>query len=119
MDIKQLEKILISKNGSEKDFPFNDDVMVFKVMNKMFALILCKEIPLNINLKCLPQDALAYREIYECVNSGYHMNKKYWNTITIDGTMKDEILIDMINESYDLVVAKLTKKERNELSLKG
>ena len=97
MNLEQLEKILISKNGSTKEFPFNDDVMVFKVMNKMFALVLWQELPLKINLKCLPQDAQAYREIYECVNPGYHMNKKHWNTITMDGTMKDEILIDMIN----------------------
>jgi predicted DNA-binding protein (MmcQ/YjbR family) len=117
MNLEQLENILISKKSSIKEYPFSDDIMVFKVMNKMFGLIFLKELPFKINLKCLPQDSLAYREIYECVNSGYHMNKKHWITITIDGTMKDEILIDMINESYDLVVAKLTKKERNKLLL--
>ncbi|MFK5976873.1 MAG: MmcQ/YjbR family DNA-binding protein [Sulfurovum sp.] len=115
MNLEELEKTLISKNSSQKEFPFNDDVMVFKVMNKMFALLLWKEKPLKINLKCLPFDALAYREIYDCVDAGYHMNKKHWNTITIDGTMRDEILIGMIDESYNLVVDKLTKKEKEKL----
>ena len=65
----------------------------------------------------LDDDALGYRDIYECVIPGYHMNKKHWNTIIVNGEMKDEILVDMIDESYDLVVSKLTKKERVELAL--
>jgi len=117
MDSKKLEDILISKNGSVKEFPFGDDIAVFKVMNKMFALYGYNENKINLNLKCLPEDALGYRDIYECVIPGYHMNKKHWNTIIIDGTMSDKILIDMINESYDLVVVKLTKKEKTQLSL--
>ena len=115
MNLKKLEEILLQKNGSTKEFPFGDDVMVFKVMNKMFALVLWEKSPLTINLKALPQDALAFREIYECVNPGFHMSKKHWNTVTIDGTMKDEILKDMIDDSYNLVVAKLTKKQKQEL----
>jgi len=116
MTLKELEKLLISKNRSTKEFPFGDDTMVFKVMNKMFALVAWQEKPLRITLKSLPQDAIGYREIYECVTAGYYMNKKHWNTITIDGTMKDDILRDMIDESYDLVVAKLTKKEKAQLN---
>ncbi len=119
MDLKTLEKTLISKNGSTKEFPFGKEVMVFKVMNKMFALVAWQEQPLKITLKSLPEDAIGYREIYACVKAGYYMNKKHWNTITIDGTMRDDILIEMINESYDLVVGKLTKKEKEELTLKG
>lgn len=117
--LTKLEKILLSKPSSSKEFPFTDDVMVFKVMNKMFALLLWKKSPLQINLKCLPEDAVIYREIYGCVEGGFHMSKKHWNTITLDGSMKDEILIDMINESYDLVVAKLTKNEKLLLKNKG
>ena len=117
MNLDQLEKIFISRNGSTKGYPFGDEAMVFKVMNKMFGFIMWEKQPLQVVMKSDPQDAIIYREIYDCVTEGYYMNKKHWNTITIDGTMKDEILIDMINESYDLVVAKLTKKERNELSL--
>lgn len=119
MNLEQLEKICISKNGSIKEYPFGDEAMVFKVMNKMFGFIMWEKSPLQIVIKSDPQDAIGYREIYDCVTEGYYMNKKHWSTITIDGTMKDKILIDMINESYDLVVAKLTKKEKNELSLKG
>jgi len=115
MTDKKLEKILLSKNGSIKEFPFGDEVAVYKVMNKMFALVSLKDEKININLKCQPDDALGYREIYECVIPGYHMNKKHWNTIIIDGEMKDEILVDMIDESYDLIVAKLTKKEKEDL----
>jgi len=119
MNLEQLEKIFILKNGSTKEYPFGDEAMVFKVMNKMFGFIMWEKSPLQIVIKSDPQDAIGYKEIYDCVTEGYYMNKKHWITITIDATMKDEILIDMINESYDLVVAKLTKKERNELSLKG
>ena len=108
----ELEKILLVKNGSKKEFPFDKVTAVYKVMNKMFALVSLKEGQININLKCLPDDALGYRDIYKCVIPGYHMNKKHWNTIIIDGEMKDEVLVDMINESYDLVVSKLTKKEK-------
>ena len=115
MTDKELEKVLLSKNGSKKEFPFDEVTAVYKVMNKMFALVSEKEGLININLKCLPDDALGYRDIYECVIPGYHMNKKHWNTIIITGEMKDEILVDMINESYDLVVSKLTKKEKAEL----
>jgi predicted DNA-binding protein (MmcQ/YjbR family) len=117
MNLEQLENILSSKSGVTKEFPFGDEAMVFKVMNKMFALIAWKEKPLRITLKSLPQDAIAYREIYSCVIEGYYMNKKHWNTIIIDGTMKEEILTEMIDESYNLVVDKLTKKEK--LSLKN
>ena len=112
MTLQQLEKQLLSKTSSTKEFPFNNDVMVFKIMNKMFALVLCKKSPLQINLKCLPEDAIVYRKIYDCVEGGYHMNKKHWNTITLDGSMNDDILMDMINESYKLVVAKLSRKEQ-------
>jgi predicted DNA-binding protein (MmcQ/YjbR family) len=115
MNLDTLKKILISKSGSLKEFPFDDKTMVFKVANKMFALIMTEANPLKINLKSDPYDAIAYREIYKCVNEGYHMNKKHWNTITIDGTIKDEVLVDMIDESYDLVVSKLTKKEQAKL----
>lgn len=118
MNLEQIESIFMAKQGATKDFPFGDDTMVFKVMDKMFGLISLKTTPLNINLKCDPNDAIAYRDIYECVNPGYHMNKKHWNTITLDGTMKEETVKDMINESYDLVVSKLTKKQREELLLK-
>lgn len=115
MELKQLETILLSKTGAVKEFPFGDDAMVFKVMGKMFALIAWQENPMRITLKSLPEDAIGYRELYECVKEGYYMNKKHWNTITLDGSMKDDVLLSMIDESYDLVVSKLTKKEKEAL----
>ena len=112
MQTEELEKVLLGKNGSKKEFPFGEDVAVYKVMDKMFALVSLKDGLININLKCLPDDALGYRDIYECVIPGYHMNKKHWNTVIVNGEMKDEILVDMIDESYALIVSKLTKKEK-------
>ena len=115
MNDETLENYLLSKQGSTKEFPFDKVTAVYKVMNKMFALLIHKEGLININLKCLPEDALGYREIYKCVIPGYHMNKKHWNTIIVDGEMRDDILQDMINESYELVVSKLTRKEKELL----
>ena len=113
--IKKLEKKLLSKQGATKEFPFGDDVAVFKVQNKMFALYTIKDGIINLNLKVTPEDAIVYRDIYECVIAGYHMNKKHWNTIILNGCIKDEIVEDMIDESYELIVSKLTKKQRDEL----
>jgi len=115
MKDSELEKMLLSKNGAVKEFPFDEVTAVYKVMNKIFALVGHKEGFININLKCEPNDALGYRDIYKCVIPGYHMNKKHWNTIIINGEMSDEILLDMIDDSYDLVVSKLTKKEKAQL----
>jgi len=117
MKLEEIESIFMTKKGAIKEFPFGDDTMVFKVMNKMFGLVSLKNSPLSINLKCDPNDAIAYRDIYECVNPGYHMNKKHWNTIILDGTMNKEILEEMLDDSYNLVVSKLTKKQKEELKL--
>lgn len=118
MNQKKLEKIILAKPCSNKEFPFGDDVAVFKVKNKMFALYGFEDGVIRLNLKCDPNDAIAYREIYECVIPGYHMNKKHWNTIILDGSMQEDILKEMIEQSYDLVVSKLTRKEKEELKLK-
>ena len=117
MKLEEIESIFMSKQGATKEFPFGDDTMVFKVMNKMFGLVSLKNSPLSINLKCDPNDAIAYRDIYECVKPGYHMNKKHWNTIILDGTMNEEILEEMLDDSYNLVVSKLTKKQKEKLNL--
>ena len=117
MNLEQLENFLLSKQGATKEFPFGDDVAVFKVKNKMFALYGFEQNIIRLNIKCDPNDAVAYREIYECVIPGYHMNKKHWNTVILDGTMDDENLKIMIDDSYDLIVNKLTKKEKESLLL--
>ena len=117
MDNQKLENMFLCKAGASLDFPFGDVISVFKVMNKMFGLFSLNDSIYHINLKCDPQDAIAYRDIYECVIPGYHMNKKHWNTIILDGSMPQDILEEMIEESYSLIVSKLTKKQKEKLKL--
>jgi predicted DNA-binding protein (MmcQ/YjbR family) len=81
----------------------------------MFALISEDSDPLWLNLKCDPDDALALREQYEAIQPGYHMNKKHWNTITIDGSLPDALVFELIDHSYDLVVSKLPRAERQKI----
>ena len=103
MDFETLRKYLLAKPGASEDFPFGPSAMVFKVRYKMFALIAVEETPLRINLKCDPELARHLRAAYDAVQPGYHMNKKHWNTITIDGSIPDEEIFTMVNDSYDLV----------------
>ncbi|MBN2895601.1 MAG: MmcQ/YjbR family DNA-binding protein [Campylobacterales bacterium] len=115
MNLEALESYLAAKKGACKEFPFGEEAMVYKVAGKMFALAAHQETPLRLTLKATPEDALGYRAIYPCVREGYYMNKKHWNTVTLDGTMEDRVLERMIDESYGLVVAGLSKKERAAL----
>ena len=110
-----LEDYLLAKKGTVKEFPFGPDVSVFKVMNKMFALMTKDEDFFRINLKCNPQDALSMREVFPSVLPGYHMHKKHWNTIILDGTVPDDVIFQMIDDSYTLVVKGLTKAARTSL----
>jgi len=100
--------------GAEEDFPFDENTLVFKVMGKMFALADVDEFE-SINLKCDPVRALELRAAYEEVQPGYHMNKKHWNTVSMQGGLPDELIKELIQHSYDLVVAKLPKKDREKL----
>jgi predicted DNA-binding protein (MmcQ/YjbR family) len=103
MNFESLCKYILDKPGAYEDFPFGPSAMVFKAGNKMFALIRVKETPLRINLKCDPELARHLRAAYNAVQPGYHMNKKHWNTITIDGSIPDEDILCMVDDSYDLV----------------
>jgi len=96
-----------------EEFPFDEETLVFKVAGKIFLLASLETIPLQINLKCDPEKAIELREEYESVQPGYHMNKKHWNTILIDGTVPDRKVFEWIDDSYNLVVAGLKKSERN------
>jgi len=117
MKLEEIEKILLEKNGAHIDFPFGEEYMVIKIETKLFAIVSIEDNPLRINLKCEPNDAIAYREIYESVIPGYHMNKKHWNTVILDGSVPLEVLKDMIDQSYDLVFKKLTKAQKQNLLL--
>ena len=93
--------------------------MVYKVAGKMFALLAWQEEPLRITLKADHADAVAQREQYAAVQPGYYMNKRHWNTIRLDGTIPDETLLAMIDDSYRLVVKGLTRAERERLAAEG
>ncbi len=105
MDIESLRNYCISKKNVTESFPFDDETLVFKVEGKIFALVNL-EGDLSINLKCDPELALELRERYSAVIPGYHMNKKYWNTILIDGTIPDREVFSWIDHSYDEVLKK-------------
>jgi predicted DNA-binding protein (MmcQ/YjbR family) len=112
MDLGSFREYCLGKPGAGEDMPFGEDVLVFKVGGKMFALASLDEVPVTVNLKCDPDLALELRDRYEQVRSGYHMNKKHWNTVEIDSGISATELRRMIDHSYDLVVKKLPKSKR-------
>ena len=115
MEIEKLQSYLLNKKGSFEEFPFGPEVMVYKVMGKMFALVFWGESLLRINLKCDPDLAMHFRAMYKAITPGYHMNKRHWNTITLDGSISDKEIFSMIDDSYDLVVKGLKKADRKKL----
>jgi predicted DNA-binding protein (MmcQ/YjbR family) len=119
MDLAALRKFLIAKKATTEETPFGPDVLVFKVLGKMYALIAWKADPLRLSLKCDPFIAEILREKYAAVEPGYHLNKQQWNTIVLDGSVPDPEVRDWIDASYDLVVAKMPKKKQRELAHKG
>ncbi len=114
MNIEELRSHCLSKKGTTEEFPFDDVTLVFKVSGKMYALTNLDG-DLSINLKCDPERAIELREEYEAILPGWHMNKKHWNTVKIDGRLKPDFIKEMIDHSYDLVISKLTKKQKEEL----
>jgi len=110
-----LRSCLLAKKGTTEEQPFGPDVLVYKVQGKMFALLAWQDDPLRITLKCDPDDALALRQQYAAVQPGYHMNKRHWNTITLDGSVPQPALEEMIDDSWALVVAGLSKKQQAQL----
>ncbi|MBX2841603.1 MAG: MmcQ/YjbR family DNA-binding protein [Flammeovirgaceae bacterium] len=115
MNIEEYRDYCLKKNGVIEETPFDEITLVFKVMGKMFALTDIVNFE-SINLKCDPEEAVALREKYDTVLPGYHMNKKHWNTIKIDGELSDNELKHWIDHSYNLVVSKLSKKLQEELT---
>lgn len=115
MDYRQLRTYCLEKTGSEETWPFGPEVTVFKVRGKMFALSHPGSTPVQINLKCEPELAELLRAEYAAVNPGYHMNKRHWNTVTLGGDVPDDMILDQIDRSYNLVVKGLKKSERQAL----
>lgn len=113
MNLEQFKKYCLNKKGVTEEFPFGEDTLVYKVAGKIFA-ITSFNIPLIVNLKCDPELAIDLRERYDEVQPGYHMNKKHWNTVDFEGRILDKELKIMIDNSYELVVKSLSKKQMEE-----
>lgn len=116
VDFNTLKKYCLSKKGVFEDFPFDNCTLVFKVGGKMFALTNIDCMPLHVNLKCDPFLCEALRQEYASVKPGYHMAKKYWNTVVMDDSIPDEKVFWMIDMSYDLVFKGLRKQEREAIT---
>ena len=114
MDIVQYRDFCLSLPGVTEEFPFDEQTLVFKVMGKMFALTDVDHFT-SFNAKATPEDCIALREQYSGIQPGFHMNKKHWNTIAVDGSVPDAVMVQLLKNSYDLVVNGLTKKQREEL----
>lgn len=116
MNIEDIREYCTAKPGVTESFPFDEQTLVFKVMGKMFLLSGLDADPLSFNVKCDPAKAVELREEYPCILPGYHMSKVHWNTVVVDGSLSDAILRQMIDDSYDLVAASLTKTLKLELA---
>lgn len=111
MNIETLREYVLQKPDVTEGFPFGDTVVVFKVNDKMFLLVPLDTEQLQFNAKCDPDHAIELREQYDCIYPGFHMNKKHWNTVIVDGTIKNNQLLELVDESYHLVAAKSKKKK--------
>ena len=114
MDIEEIRAYCLLKKAVTESFPFDETTLVFKVMGKMFALLPLEKEP-RINLKCDPEKAIELRAHYSAVLPGYHMNKRLWNTVMIDGSISDKLIKEWIDDSYRLIVENIPKKDRENL----
>ncbi|MCE3007602.1 MAG: MmcQ/YjbR family DNA-binding protein [Bacteroidetes bacterium] len=114
-ELDTLQAYALAKPGSEPTMPFGDDALVLKVRGKIWMIIRLDSTPLYISVKCDPAQALELRARYAAVQPGYHLSKKHWNTICLDGSLPDVELRHWIDHSYELVVSALPKKERDTL----
>ena len=117
MDYKATKNYCLEKKEAFESYPFGVGVPVIKVVNKMFALFSEDVEPVWMNLKCDPEDAQALRKQYEAVTPGYHMNKQHWNSVSLDGSIPDTLIKEMIDHSYELVVKSLKKSDREKYYL--
>jgi predicted DNA-binding protein (MmcQ/YjbR family) len=119
MDWKTLRDLCLALPGSQETFPFGPETSVFKVAGKMFALSRSNALPLTVSLKCEPVLAEQLRAAHAAITAGYHLNKRHWNTVTIDGSLPQRMIADMIEDSYDLVVSQLSRTKRHALHWDG
>jgi predicted DNA-binding protein (MmcQ/YjbR family) len=114
MNIEQFQEYCISLPGVTEEFPFGEEILVYKVKGKIFALTHIDDFQ-SVNLKCDPENAVELRERYDGVRPGYHMNKKHWNTVEVHSNIPNKLLLQWVRDSYDLVVKSLPKKDRESL----
>lgn len=115
MHIEDLREYCLSMNGVEEDFPFDETTLVFKVGGKIFCLT-DLEGDLSINLKNTPEKNIELREMHPEITPGYHMNKQHWNTVQVKGPLSDNLIRELIRDSYQLVFTSLSAKRKNEIN---
>jgi predicted DNA-binding protein (MmcQ/YjbR family) len=115
VNARALREHCLSLTGAAETFPFGPETSVFKVSGKMFALSRLGGAPLQISVKCEPELAEQLRATHDAVLPGYHLNKRHWNTVTVDGSLSDQMIKDMIEDSYDLVVSCLPRARQESL----
>lgn len=116
MNEKELNQFFLSFKGSILTYPFDDITKVYKVKDKMFGLINEVNDIFRVNLKGLPEDNITLRGMFESIKPGYHMNKTHWNSLYLDGSLNNDLIKRLIDESYNIVVSKLTRNSRKELN---
>ena len=119
MDKKKVEVFLSKMKGCESSYPFGPEALVYKVMGKMYALVSQQEEVPRVTLKVNPPDGEVLVDQFDSINPGYYMNKKHWITISLNGEVPKEIIQDLAEKSYQLVVGKLTKKDKEKLKELG
>lgn len=115
LNVETIREYCIQKPFTTEEFPFDDVTLIFKVGGKMFAMIPLDNPRLVVSLKCSPERSVELREKYDSIQPAYHMNKRHWNMIFIDGSVPKELIIELIDHSYDLVFNKLPRKKQSEL----
>ena len=115
MTADELRGACLALTGATETFPFGPENSVFKVAGKIFALSALDRTPLEVSLKCDPDLAVELRASYAAIRPGYHLDKRHWNTLTLDGTLPDDLVRDLVEDSYDLVVSALPRRMREQL----
>jgi predicted DNA-binding protein (MmcQ/YjbR family) len=115
----QLRALCLDFNGSEETFPFNPETSVFKVGGRIFAISALDADPLQVSLKCDPELAVRLRAEHPAITGGWHLNKRHWNTVLLDGSLPDRLVREMVEDSYDLIVSALPRKQQLLLDWPG
>jgi predicted DNA-binding protein (MmcQ/YjbR family) len=119
MDPTELRDHCLALRGAEETHPFGPETTVFKVAGKLFAISRLDSDPLSVSLKCEPALAEQLRDRHEAIKPGYHLNKRHWNTVTLDGSLPDAMIVELIEDSYDLIVSALPRARRRALAWPG